>query len=257
MQTQLTATDTSVSRKKDPQVVVTSAAYLLFYRRRSSGPLGGPFFEHLLSSSESDSQPTSRTASSSGEGRRLDDPSRNGSSSAFQGVGAAHPAGGGGLLGITHQRTGVDDDLPADELPEYGPASQHFDNMDLELDEGIGGMGDSMYGNFPAARQSSWSFGDDVGERPLTQMTVAHQVSDEDLFEGEGKSSPSSTRVARSGPPSEDGRDHNMQFLDDEGTTSGFLGTPEARTTPEEKFVSLEDIDDADAPVIHIGIPEE
>ncbi len=255
---QLTSADTSVTKihdQKATQKVVTSAAYILFYRRRSASPLGGPFFERLLSGGEtaaSDSQPNSRAASPSGEGRRLDDFSRIGSSSAFQGVGAAHQAGGGGLTGTTHQRTGVDDDLPA-----YGPNPQGFDTMDLDEDEGIGGMGPvSLSRNFPE-RQPSWSFGDDVGARPYsTQVAAAPPGSDEDLFEGEGKSSPSSTRVARSGPPSEDGRDQNMRFLDDEGTTSGFLGTPEARTTPEGRFVSLED-EELDAPVLDVRVLDE
>ena len=127
--------------------------------------------------------------------------------------------------------------------------------MDLYEDEGIAGMDGPVFRGFPE-RQSSWSFGDDVGIRPFTQIAAAPPGSDEDLFEGEGKSSPSSTRVARSGPPSEDGRDQNMQFLDDEGTTSGFLGTPEARTTPEGNFVSLED-DEVDAPVLNVTVPED
>lgn len=255
---QLTSVDTSVTKlhnQKNPQKVVTSAAYLLFYRRRSTIPLGGPFFERLLSGGEtatSDSQPDSRAASPSGEGRRLDDSSRTGSSSAFQGVGAAHQAGGGGLTGTTHQRTGVDDDLPA-----YGRDPQGFETMDLDEDEGIGGMGNVSLFRSLSGRQPSWSFGDDVGARPFsTQVAAALPGSDEDLFEGEGKSSPSSTRVARSGPPSEDGRDQNMRFLDDEGTTSGFLGTPEARTTPERGFVSLED-EELDAPVLDVRVPDE
>ena len=127
--------------------------------------------------------------------------------------------------------------------------------MDLDEDEGIGGMGESIYGNFHQ-RQPSWGFGDDVGNPPSTQMAAAPPGSDEDLFEDESKSSPSSTRAARSGPPSEDGRDHNMRFLDDEGTTSGFLGTPEARTTPEDHFISLEE-EEADQPILHIPAPEE
>ena len=256
----LIRTDTAVGRKSDPKKVVTPAAYLLFYRRRSAGPLGGPFFEQLLSSSSetaaSDSQPDSRAASPSGEDRRLDGSSRTGSSSAFQEVGAAHQAGGGGFSGITRQRTGVDDDLPAygPEIPEI-PEMQRYDSMDLDEDEGIAGMGDPVFTGF-GERQPSWSFNDDIGTRPLTQIAAAPPASDEDLFEGEGKSSPSSTRVARSGPPSDDGRDQNMQFLEDEGTTSGFLGTPEARTTPDEKFVSLED-EDFETPILHIGVPKE
>jgi len=129
-----------VSRKSNPQAVVTAAAYLLFYRRRAPSVLGGPFFEQLVSNINdvpSESQPTSRAASPSGEGKRLDDSSRNGSSSALRGVGAAHQAGGGGLAD-GRMRTGVDDELPAYE--SIDPRRLQADTLEgMELDdEGIG-----------------------------------------------------------------------------------------------------------------------
>lgn len=252
--------DTQASRRNDPQRVVTSAAYLLFYRRRASGVLGGPFFERLLSGTESGptSQPSSRTVSPSGEGQRLDDSSRTGSSSAFQEAGATHQAGGGGLIRTT-QRTGVDDDLPA-----YGPEQAPFDNMDVDEDEGIG-MGGPMFGGNTLQsyhNDPAWSFDDshgyaqDYGHRPLTQTTALPPGSDEDLFEGD-KSSPSSMRVAKSESPDEDDKQHNMQFLSDEGTTSGFLGTPEGRTTPEGDILIPDMDDEAEAPILRVRAPKE
>ena len=244
--------------------MVTSAAYLLFYRRRSSGPLGGPFFERLLNGDESGpgSQPGSRTGSPSGEGRRLDDSSRTGSSSAFHEVEATHQAGGGGLIRPS-QRTGVDDNMPAD-----GPEQAPFDGMDMDEDEGIG-MGAPLYEEGPSTLQSyrdapAWSFEDSHGytqdfdhQRPLTQAAALPPGSDEDLFEGDNKSSPSSMRVAKSDSPDEDDRQHNMRFLSDEGTTSGFLGTPERRTTPEGE-IELPDVADAvESRILHVRAPHE
>ena len=199
--------------------------------------------------------------SPSGEGQRLDVSSRTGSSSAFQGVGATHQAGGGGLIRTT-RRTGVDDDLPA-----YGPEQAPFDNMDMEEeDEGIGGMGAPLYGGGSTLQSyhsaPTWSFEEnhgyaqDFGHRPLTQASALPPGSDEDLFEGD-KSSPSSMRVAKSESPDEDDKQHNMRFLSDEGTTSGFLGTPEGRTTPEGEII-IPDIDDeVEAPILHVRAPKE
>ncbi|KAL2002392.1 hypothetical protein VTN02DRAFT_60 [Thermoascus thermophilus] len=115
--------DSHVSKAIDPQKVVTSAAYLLFYRRRSDRPLGGKILEEITESStraaaDSDSQADSRGQSPSGEGRRLGGSSRNGSSSALAGVGAAHQAGVGGLRAVTQVRS-VDEDDDDDMPPEY------------------------------------------------------------------------------------------------------------------------------------------
>jgi ubiquitin carboxyl-terminal hydrolase 4/11/15 len=64
---------------------VTTAAYLLFYRRRSEKPLGGPRMQGLLAEDEDKTSEASADDedSPSGDGERLDDTSRTGSSSAF------------------------------------------------------------------------------------------------------------------------------------------------------------------------------
>ncbi|KAL2820870.1 hypothetical protein BDW59DRAFT_112294 [Aspergillus cavernicola] len=114
--------DSSVSRPVDPESVVTSSAYLLFYRRRSERPLGGKILQEVTESSTrpaseaSDSPRESRGPSPSGEGRRLGVSSRNGSSSALAGVGAAHQLGDGGLRIGTRTKSNRDDE---DNPPEY------------------------------------------------------------------------------------------------------------------------------------------
>ena len=217
--------DSSVSRRPDPQKVVTNAAYLLFYRRRSAQHLGGPNFDWLITTEPnmSESQPTSRATSQAGEGKRLDDSSRNGSSSALRGVGVAHQAGGGGSSAdgvmIAPMRTGVDDDLPA--YSENDPNMSTLDprglNMetDLDEDEGISMARGPL--NYVSPR-SEWSF-----DRLNEQITAAPHTSDndEDLFAGDN----SSTKAAGSSFTNDDG-DRMLDFQTDEGTTTGPFGTP-------------------------------
>ena len=208
---------------------MTNAAYLLFYRRRSSHPLGGPNFDWLITTEPdaSESQPTSRATSQAGEGKRLDDCSRNGSSSALRGVGAAHQAGGGGSAAegvmIAPMRTGVDDDLPA--YSENDPNTSTLDprglNMETEMDEDEGismAQGPTNY----VSPRSDWSF-DRLNYGENEQITAAPHTSDndEDLFAGDN----SSTKAAGSSFSNGDG-DRMLDFQTDEGTTMGPFGTP-------------------------------
>lgn len=129
--------------------------------------------------SSAGSLPGSRATSPSGEGKRLDDSSRNGSSSAFPGVEAVHQAGGGGPTGAA-QRTGVDDDLPA-----YGPQDERagtptiesndaeedaptLESINAEEDEGIG-MGETEFFSTSVLfnDQPKWSFENALDQKPV------------------------------------------------------------------------------------------
>lgn len=247
--------DSSVSRRQDPQKVVTNAAYLLFYRRRSTHHLGGPNFDWLTAteSNMSESQPTSRAASQAGEGKRLDDSSRNGSSSALRGVGVAHQAGGGGSAAegvmIAPMRTGVDDDLPA--YSENDPNTSTVDprglNMetDLDEDEAISMARGPL--NYVSPR-SEWSF-DRLPYGENEQITAAPHTSDndEDLFAGDN----SSTKAAGSSFTNDDG-DRMLDFQNDEGTTMGPFGTP-----PDEVALDVPLMQDQEEePVAEVMITE-
>ncbi|KAL8973222.1 MAG: hypothetical protein Q9197_002448 [Variospora fuerteventurae] len=248
--------DSQVSRKQNPQAVVSSAAYLLFYRRRSEHPLGGPFFESIMSGTEdsaADSQPTSRNASPTGEGKRLDDSSRIGLSSALHGVGAAHQAGGGGD-GATARRTGVDDDLPGYSGRELdGVHESTLETMDLDHgDEGIADIYAPLeqYVSGGPQLRPSWSFTQlDNDESEQLQVVRAPVTSEdgsaENFFDGD------STKAASS-PPSEVG-DRLADFAEDEGTTSGAFG-PAIR---EERPIQVEPplINDEDGPVAEVTPP--
>lgn len=207
-----------VGPKKD-ESVVTPAAYLLFYRRQSTATLGGPFFDRILSvtrESPSASQTNSRAASPSapsGEGKRLDDSSRNGSSSALRGVGAAHQAGGGGPVGQAVMTMRMDDD---DELPPYSAVDMadlsHRPNESMDVDdEGIGGMEDATHiggGGLPYG--PNWSF--DHLEENLGTRRIPPNSEDDDL-----------ESVQATGSDRDDRMD---DFKEDEGTTMQIFGTP-------------------------------
>ena len=100
--------DSSVGQRSQ-QAVVTSAAYLLFYRRRSDKPLGPPYLQNIVHEAYeeiSKSPDSSRAQSPAGEGRRLGDFSRNGSSGALAGAEAAHLPRGHGSAGETLAKNG-------------------------------------------------------------------------------------------------------------------------------------------------------
>ena len=255
--TLLMVIDSSVSRRPDAQKVVTNAAYLLFYRRRSDQHLGGPNFKWLSTSESNTSeyQPTSRAASQAGEGKRLDDSSRNGSSSALRGVGAAHQAGGGGSeaegVMIGPMRTGVDDDLPAySENDPHAPMSTLDPRglnmeLDMEEDEAISMAPGPL--NYVSPR-SDWSF-DRLNDGEHEQITAAPHTSDndEDLFAGDN----SSTKAAGSSFSNEDG-DRMLDFQTDEGTTMRPFGTP----PDDEVRLDVPLMDQEEEPVAEVMISE-
>lgn len=240
----LTILDSSVARRNNPQVVVTAAAYLLFYRRRSDCPLGGPFFQKLMNTGNSgfESQTNSRNQSPAGEGKRLDDSSLNGLSSAFTGAGATHQSGGGGLaaVGTAAQRTGVDDDLPS--------YSENIESMEVDEDEGIAGI-PNLSGTSPG-----WSFANLSSAHEmqgLAHQPIAPPGSDveEDLFSDESNKAVS--------PTSDDGARLN-DFRDDEGTTSGVFGSHRSGSTPVQDVPPpLADYDDPAVAEVRLGENEE
>ncbi|KAL6716978.1 hypothetical protein ACLMJK_004891 [Lecanora helva] len=264
--------DGMVTRCDNPQAVVTTAAYLLFYRRRSSTSLGGPFFEQFMTTPNNldcNSQPNSRLASPAGEGKRLDGSSRNGSSSALRGVGAAHQAGDGGSLdgtGVLRVRKGIDDDDPVDSLPAYSmrdprgtlnPRDLHeqtLESMEMDEDEGIGLDDEPRMGwTGPLQYENpTWAFGSN-GRAPVQNSPrVSGEDGDapeEDLFADN-----SSTKVAKSSDT--DLSDNRLaDFNDDEGTTSGVFGTP-----PQDMMPLLDvppAVPEAEQPVAEVMLEDE
>lgn len=221
----------------------------------------------------SESQPTSRAPSPAGEGKRLDDSSRIGSSSALRGVGAAHQAGGGGSAdetGALILRKGIDDDEPADALPGYSAEDPqrtlnpqdlqkgHLEHMEMDEDEGIGlddGMRPVWQGPFAygsAINEPSWAFGSN-GLAPANNSPRGSggegEGADEDLFEDD-----SSTKVAKSSV-SDDGENRMADFADDEGTTSGVFGTPPPGIIPHLDVPAASD--EEEQPVAEVMLEDE
>lgn len=268
-------TDSAVSLRLNPEgTVVTPAAYLLFYRRRGMSPLGGPFFERLWASngqdSPSDSQANSRTHSPAGEGQRLSGvSSRNGSSSALRGVGAAYQAGSGGSRedgsSKTKQRTGAEDVLPA-----YS-ARDPQKHTTIEEDEGLGDMDDADGGTAGArylSQNPQWSF-DTLGHGetlstfgPRTFESAKEDA--EDLFEGDADHD--SVRNEYSNLSAED-RDRMRDFMDEDDDLLDQEpdGRPRFGTPREELVPILEGIpglegygdEETEAPVKEVRLDDE
>lgn len=287
-----------MSKVSDPRRVVTPAAYLLFYRRRSDRPLGGKILEEIAESSskslhDTDSQPGSRGQSPSGEGKRLGGPSRNGSSSALTGVGAAHQAGDGGLLAGIRARNGREDDDDDDgansdldvddEPPPYSndlasgerrlARGMDVDAETDDLDDGRGGTG-----LLPMAHEPAWSFSripDTHGSSP--QMT-AEQLpgsyfdghirnadgddgddDDEDLFDDAasnqavGGGDLSDTDLRLSALAGDDGEG------DGPGAPAEYPGTPLDEDTLIQDVPPLQqgDEDEDDLPVVELRVNDE
>ena len=241
-----------MSKVKDPSRVVTSSAYLLFYRRRSDLPLGGPALQEIVSEgyqADSESQPPSRSHSPSGEGRRLGDFSRNGSSSALTAAGAAHQAGDGGATTDTakaqRQATRNGD---SDALPGYSSGlkdgEQSLDGGFGDYDEGVGDMSQSDVGG--------WSFA--FAGRPQSQVTAAPPGSfaGEDLFDDNNSTkaissagSNASNRLASAGnddtlPPA---------TFEDNGPADSHADMVEVQPTAED--------DDDELPVVELKVDDD
>ena len=162
----LTFPDSIVSRCESGRKAVTRAAYLLFYRRRSPVPLGPPELQRVVtadvSNPDSDEENNTdaddqqaRSRSPAGNGLRLGDSSRNGSSSA-----GAVGAGAAVLRGDGYQRSA------AGNRPKNGAAAANLSDDDDEdlppyADEDEGFAEDSYNTNPWAAAETDrpmWSF---------------------------------------------------------------------------------------------------
>lgn len=156
-----TTTDSVVSKCSSGDRAVTRNAYLLFYRRRTPTPLGPKPLQELVLAAENDntedpdSEADDDARSRSGNGKRLDASSRNGSSSAFghgTAAGAQIRGGGSGPLATTLGPAAADDDLDDDEgfvdaeedtanlVDNMYSGLQHFDyDHPVWSFEGVGG----------------------------------------------------------------------------------------------------------------------
>ncbi|KAL2863429.1 putative ubiquitin-specific protease UBP12 [Aspergillus lucknowensis] len=245
--------DSSVSRPIDPQNAVTSSAYLLFYRRRSDRPLGGKILEEITESSTrpgSESE-SSRGPSPSGEGRRLGDSSRNGSSSALAGVGAAHQSGDGGLR-IGTQLKSEDNPPEYSNRPAYGETSLGRTNglEGMNYDEDDYGSG-ALANSFRPPSPPSWSFNRVTDAHGISQMTaeLPGSLSDDDLLDDNA-----SNKAVGGGDTSD--TDYRMASLIDSPPFQGpvFPGTP----NEESAIPDLPPLDDDnDLPVVELHVGDE
>ena len=265
-------------RKPDPNSVVTPAAYLLFYRRRSDHPLGGEKLEKILDvinapPADSNSQPTSRDASPSGEGRRLVDSSHNGSSSAFTAAGQVRHVGDGGsapirIPGAYQEDESLErpiDQIDEDEdhvLPGYEASQmQAHQGMEIDADEGVGDMY-TMHGPSPPwGDDPSWSFEAlGSGKNVSTQQMACppgsldfNNDNDEGLFTEDGAST-----KAEGGVGSSTGNlsDADERMCDFEDSAASPLISRTMRESAPPPLVQTED-DDEELPVVELRMPED
>ncbi|KAL2834618.1 hypothetical protein BJY01DRAFT_239124 [Aspergillus pseudoustus] len=250
--------DSSVSRPIDPQNAVTSSAYLLFYRRRADRPLGGKILEEITESStrpgssESDSHEESRGPSPSGEGRRLGGSSRNGSSSALAGVGAAHQSGDGGLRIGTQLKNNEDNPPEYSNSPSYGETSlgrtnnSRLEGMNFDPIDDYGSSGTLAANPFDSP---SWSFTRASDTHGLSQMMTAElpagTLSDDDYDDN------ASNKAVGGGDMSDS--DYRMASLIDSPLHGPFPGTPMESTIADLPPLD----DDEDLPVVELHVAEE
>ncbi|KAL3471949.1 hypothetical protein BJX99DRAFT_13959 [Aspergillus californicus] len=249
--------DSSVSRAIDPQNAVTSSAYLLFYRRRSERPLGGKVLQEIAESStrpasESDGD-DSRAPSPSGEGRRLGGSSRNGSSSALAGVGAAHQLGDGGLRIRTQTKTSRDEDNPPNYSNNPADGERSLDNnrqQGMNYDEDDYLNGDNA---FRAPSPNLWSFNRVTDTHGLSQMTteLPGSFSDDDILDDDA-----SNKAVGGGDISDS--DYRLGSLMDSPPMQGpvYPGTPMEESTMAD-LPQLDDEDDLPVVELHVGDDEE
>lgn len=209
------------------QKAVSRAAYLLFYRRRSSAPLGPPSLQQIVTADKSQDSDTSDADEPAGNGLRLGDSSRNGSSRAgavAAGVGAQRGQAGGSqhLTAGTRQKNGVaagvaslseDDDVMDTGLPQYqdeGYDDTQDDGATYNSYEDV-----NTYGSANMFDEPVWSF-TTLGDR------------------ANGDSDDAASDVPALG--SIGGDDLSSRMLEDFGDDVGPLP---GRSTPEEGIVGL------------------
>lgn len=260
--------DSCVSKALDPQSVVTSSAYLLFYRRRSDRPLGGKTLHDITASfrraiDDPESQANSRAQSPSGEGRRLGGSSRNGSSSALAGVGAAHQAGVGGLRTAGTQAKNEDS---RSSPPDYSQAANRQEGMlfDDEDDE-IGG-GVPTNNPLRTVNEPSWSFGQITEAHGPSQMTAAapHRgLGPRFIDDDEESIDDAASNQAVGGDDMSDSELQVGSLLDDSvgGEGVALPGTPkeeDQEATPiQDVPPPLEADEEDELPVVELRVPDE
>ncbi|KAF1961868.1 UCH-domain-containing protein [Byssothecium circinans] len=191
--------DSSVS-KCGPGRVVSAAAYLLFYRRRSAGPLGPPALQEIVNTwrdpeyeggEQTGDEANSRNPSPSGNGLRLGESSRNGSSSAFgAGAGALRGGGSAGVGSPALNEVGAEtlDDEPDDAPPSYEDEG-YVEGLDLQ-----GGYGPMNNYTATSYTTQEWSFAtvDELGDTDANLHDAFHA---DDASDGPQQGSPLGERM--------------------------------------------------------------
>ena len=230
---------------------------------------------------DSDSRPTSRDASPSGEGLRLGDSSHNGSSGAFIAAGQVRHVGDGGsatmqIPGAYQEdeslgRPNVQDDdvLPGYEESQFiGPQQLQSTHMDVDRDEGIDVSYPIGHQTPPWEDVPGWCFNSlNSGRAAPSQMMAVPPGSldfnhdadaEEDLFEnGDGASTKAEGGNGSSAGNISDAEER-MKSLDelDEAPASPLLGRDERERAPPPHVIAGDDEED-ELPVVELHVDDD
>ena len=233
---------------------------------------------------DSDSRPTSRDASPSGEGPRLGDSSHNGSSSAFTAAGQVRHVGDGGsapmqIPGAYHEdeSLGIPSVQDDEVLPGYeesqqfiGPQQLQSTQMDLDRDEAID-VSYPVHGHHtpPWEDAPGWGWrGLGSGRAAPSQMMAVPPGSldfnhdadaEEELFEnGDGAST-----KAEGGDGSSAGNisdpDETMKSLEelDESAASPLIRRSERESAPPPHVIEGDDEEEDELPVVELRVDDD
>ena len=221
---------------------------------------------------DSDSRPTSRDASPSGEGLRLGDSSHNGSSSAFTAAGQVRHVGDGGsaqmqIPGAYQEDESLgkpnvqdDDVLPGYEESQFiGPQQLHFNHMDLDRDEGIDipysiGHQTSQWEDVGFSSLGSGGAGpSQIMAVPPGSVDFSHDAEvEEDLFEnGDG----SSTKGSAGNISDAEERMKSLEEMD-ESPASPLLGRDEREHAPPPHVIEGDEEED-ELPVVELHVDDD
>ncbi|WEW57010.1 ubiquitin C-terminal hydrolase [Emydomyces testavorans] len=236
--------DSRVSKKVNPNSVITSAAYLLFYRRRSDHPLGGPYLASITEAAYqkpiADSDSPEDSDGNPGEGKRLDDSSRNGSSSALAEAAAAHQAGDGGLQeGILNKN---DED---GELPEYLDTVQYRPVASRRI--------------YNAGSMEVDGYEHRYDPNPISCLNIQHwsfgNVHEDSYYGNNDDQDDNSSMKAMGGGDSDS--DTQIQPLGNSDGLEPLLSGMQYEDEPVNIMPMDDDDDDENPPVVELHVPDE
>lgn len=210
--------------------------------------------------------PDSQARSSSGEGRRLGGSSRNGSSSALTGAGAAHQAGvGGSQTAGTQAKNGGRD---GESQPDFSQAANRLEGMLFgdDDDDDFGGGVSTSHHNYHnplhSVNEPSWSFGPVMEAHGPSQMTTT--ATGPSFADSDDESVDDAASDQAVGGDDMSDTEMPVGSLLDEPIGDEGVALPKTPGHNEQETLPIQDVpppleadDDDDLQVVELQVPEE